>query len=41
VEDFRTALLYDPQNWEFGMQLADALTQAKHTEQALNYYLTL
>jgi hypothetical protein len=26
VEDFRTALLHDPQNWEFGMQLADALT---------------
>jgi Flp pilus assembly protein TadD len=41
VEDFRTALLYDPRNWEFGMQLANALMQANHTEQALNYYLSL
>jgi tetratricopeptide (TPR) repeat protein len=41
VEDLRTALLYDPRNWEFGMQLANALMQANHTEQALNYYLSL
>jgi Flp pilus assembly protein TadD len=41
VEDFRTALLYDPRNWEFGMQLANALMQSNHTEQALNYYLSL
>jgi tetratricopeptide (TPR) repeat protein len=40
IEDFRTALLYDPRNWEFGMQLANALMQANHTEQALNYYLS-
>lgn len=41
VEDFRTALFYDPRNWEFGMQLADALMQANHTDRALNYYLSL
>ena len=41
VEDFRTALLYDPRNWEYGMHLADALMQANHAEQALNYYLSL
>jgi tetratricopeptide (TPR) repeat protein len=41
VEDFRTALLYDPQNWDYSVHLADALTQAHHTEQALNYYLVL
>jgi Tfp pilus assembly protein PilF len=38
VEDFRTALLYDPQNWDYRMHLADALTEAGQTEQALNYY---
>jgi Tfp pilus assembly protein PilF len=41
VEDFRTALLYDPRNWDYSVHLADALTQAHHTEQALNYYLGL
>lgn len=41
VEDFRTALLYDPRNWEYGMHLAKALMQANHAEQALNYYLSL
>jgi tetratricopeptide (TPR) repeat protein len=38
VEDFRTALLYNPQNAEYRMRLADALMQAGQTEQALNYY---
>ena len=41
VEDFRTALLYDPRNWDFGMHLANALMQADHANQALNYYLSL
>jgi tetratricopeptide (TPR) repeat protein len=38
VQDFRTALLYDPRNWNFGLYLAGALTTAGDTEQALNYY---
>jgi tetratricopeptide (TPR) repeat protein len=38
VEDFRTALLYNPQNAEYRMHLADALMQAGQTDQALNYY---
>jgi tetratricopeptide (TPR) repeat protein len=41
VEDFRTALVYDPGNWDFRMHLAGALTQAGQTEQALNYYQNL
>jgi tetratricopeptide (TPR) repeat protein len=41
VEDFRTALLYDPQNWNYRLSLAEALTQAGHTKQALNYYQSL
>ena len=41
VEDFRTALLYDPQNWDYRLSLAEALTQAGHTKQALNYYQSL
>ncbi|HXX15079.1 MAG TPA: tetratricopeptide repeat protein [Candidatus Eremiobacteraceae bacterium] len=41
IEDFRTALFYDPQNWNFSMQLANALTVADHTDQALNYYFGL
>jgi Tfp pilus assembly protein PilF len=41
IEDFRTALLYGPRNWDFNMCLANALTQAGQTEQALNYYLGL
>jgi tetratricopeptide (TPR) repeat protein len=41
VEDFRTALLYNPRNWDYSMHLADALSQGHHTEQALNYYLGL
>jgi tetratricopeptide (TPR) repeat protein len=41
VEDFRTALIYDPRNLDFRMYLADALTQAGHTDQALTYYLGL
>jgi len=41
VEDFRTALFYDPRNWNYSMRLADALTRANHLEQALNYYLAL
>lgn len=41
VEDFRTALLYNPQNPDYGMHLADALAQAGRTDQAFNYYLGL
>ena len=41
VDDFRTALLYDPRNWDFSTHLADALMQAGHDDQAINYYLGL
>lgn len=41
VEALRTALLYDPQNWEYRLLLAEALTHAGHTKQALSYYQTL
>jgi tetratricopeptide (TPR) repeat protein len=41
VEDFRTALVYDPGNWNFRMYLAGALRHAGRTDQALNYYLGL
>jgi Flp pilus assembly protein TadD len=41
VDDFRTALVYDPRNWDFSMHLADALMQAGHGDQAMNYYLGL
>jgi tetratricopeptide (TPR) repeat protein len=41
VEDFRTALLYNPQSPDFGRHLADALAQAGRTDQAFNYYLGL
>jgi tetratricopeptide (TPR) repeat protein len=41
VEDFRTALVYDPSNWDFRMHLAGALTEAGQTEEALNYYQNL
>lgn len=41
VDDFRTALVYDPRNWEFSTHLADALMQAGHGDQAMNYYLGL
>ncbi len=38
IDAFRTALLYDPQNWDYRLRLAEALTQADRTKQALNYY---
>jgi tetratricopeptide (TPR) repeat protein len=41
VEGFRTALLYDPQNWDYRLYLAEALTRAGRTKQALNYYQSL
>jgi tetratricopeptide (TPR) repeat protein len=41
IEDFRTALLYNPRSPEFGMQLAKALAQSGRTEQAFNYFLGL
>jgi Tfp pilus assembly protein PilF len=41
VEAFRTALLYAPRNWDYRLRLAEALTQAGHTKQALNYYQSL
>lgn len=41
VEGFRTALLYDPQNWDYRLSLAEALTLAGRNKQALNYYQSL
>jgi Tfp pilus assembly protein PilF len=41
VDGFRTALFYDPRNWNYGIYLADALTDAGRTEQALDYYQAL
>jgi Tfp pilus assembly protein PilF len=41
IEDFRTALLYDPRNFDFSLHLANALTMARHTDEAQNYYLSL
>ncbi len=41
VERFRTALLYDPRNWTYRLSLAEALTQAGRTKQAMNYYESL
>ncbi len=41
VEAFRTALLYAPRNWDYRLRLAEALTQAGHTKQAINYYQSL
>ncbi len=41
VQDFRTALFYDPKNSGFEMYLAEALMQAGQADQALNYYLGL
>jgi Tfp pilus assembly protein PilF len=41
VEAFRTALFYDPHNWDVSLRLADALSQSGQTEQAFNYYQAL
>jgi tetratricopeptide (TPR) repeat protein len=41
IAAFRTALLYDPQNWDYRLFLAEALTRAGHSKQALNYYQSL
>jgi len=41
IEDFRTALFYNPRNWDFSMHLANALTMARRTDEAQNYYLGL
>jgi len=41
VEDFRTALFYDPRNLDTRLHLADALMQANQTDQALNYYSSI
>lgn len=41
VNAFRTALLYDPQNFDYRLRLAAALTRAGHSRQALNYYESL
>lgn len=41
IEDFRTALLYAPENWDYRLHLAEALTLANRTNQALDYYLSL
>jgi tetratricopeptide (TPR) repeat protein len=41
IDDFRTALFYDPRNFAFSMHLANALTLANHTDEAQNYYVNL
>ncbi len=41
VAYFRTSLFYDPRNQQYSLHLADALAQANHIDQALNYYLGL
>ncbi len=41
IEDFRTALLYAPENWEYRLHLAEALSLANRTNQAFDYYLSL
>jgi tetratricopeptide (TPR) repeat protein len=41
IEDFRTALLYAPENWDYRLHLAEALTLANRTNQAFDYYLSL
>lgn len=41
VEDFRTALLYAPQRWDYRLRLAEALTATGRTRQARDYYLSL
>ena len=41
VEAFRTALLYAPENWDYRLHLAEALTLANRTNQAFDYYLSL
>jgi tetratricopeptide (TPR) repeat protein len=41
VEAFRTALLYEPRNWAYRLDLAEALTRAGHSKQAVNYYESL
>ena len=41
IEDFRTALLYAPENWDYRLHLAEALTLANRTNQAFDYYFSL
>lgn len=41
VDEFRTALLYDPQSWEYRSNLAIALLRAGHVHQAQEYFRTL
>lgn len=41
IEDFRTALLHAPENRDYRLHLAEALTRANQTNQALDYYLSL
>ena len=41
VEEFRTALLYDPQSWDYRSNLAIALLRAGHVRQAQEYFRTL
>jgi Tfp pilus assembly protein PilF len=41
IEDFRTALLYAPADWDYRLHLAEALTLANRTNQARDYYLSL
>jgi tetratricopeptide (TPR) repeat protein len=41
VDEFRTALLYAPDNWDYRVRLAEALAVGKHTAEALGYYRSL
>jgi tetratricopeptide (TPR) repeat protein len=41
VDEFRTALLYAPGNWDYRVRLAEALGVGKHTTEALGYYRSL
>jgi Tfp pilus assembly protein PilF len=41
IEDFRTALFYDRGNFDFTMNLANALTMEHRANEAQNYYLSM
>jgi tetratricopeptide (TPR) repeat protein len=41
VQEFRTALLYAPGNWDYRVRLAEALSLGKHSTEALGYYRSL
>ncbi len=41
VEEFRTALLYSPENWDYRLRLAEALAVSNRISEALGYYRSL